>query len=131
MQSGSTENGISRKIIGAAIEVHKTFGPGLLESTYETSLAREPDPRGTSYQRQHALPLIYKEANCDTGYRMDLLVEKKLIVEIKAVECLGDNHVAQLLTHLKLTGCRLGLLINFNVGKLRDGIGRVVIRLDE
>lgn len=126
-----TENELSREIIGAALEVHKALGPGLLESAYETSLARELDLRGVGFERQVGLPLIYKDTTCDIGYRLDLFVEKKVIIEIKSVEALTDVHVAQLLTYLKLTDCKLGLLINFNVRLLKDGIKRLVNHLDE
>lgn len=102
-----TENELSREIIGAALEVHKALGPGLLESAYETSLARELDLRGVGFERQVGLPLIYKDTTCDIGYRLDLFVEKKVIIEIKSVEALTDVHVAQLLTYLKLTDCKL------------------------
>lgn len=126
-----TENQLSREIIGAALEVHKVLGPGLLESAYETSLARELELRGIEFKRQVGLPLIYKDAACDVGYRLDLLVCDKVIVEIKAVEALTDVHVAQVLTYLKLTNCKLGLLINFNVKRLKDGIRRLVNNLEE
>ncbi len=126
-----TENQLSREIIGAALEVHKILGPGLLESAYETSLARELDLRGIEFEKQVALPLVYKDVTCEVGYRLDLLIEKKVIMEIKSVETITDVHVAQVLTYLKLTNCRLGLLINFNVKLLKNGIKRLVNRLDE
>lgn len=124
------ENELSRAIIGAAIEVHKTLGPGLLESAYEVSLKRELDLRGFTVQRQLGLPLVYKEEVCDIGYRIDLLVEGKVVIEIKSVEALTNVHFAQVLTYLKLSQCKLGLLINFNVAKLTDGIKRLVHKLD-
>ncbi|KPK91040.1 GxxExxY protein [bacterium SM23_31] len=126
-----TENEISGKIIGAAIEVHKLLGPGLLESSYEMSLERELGLRGLNVQRQVSLPLVYKDVKCDIGYRIDLLVEHKVIVEIKSVELINDVHIAQMLTYLKLTNCRLSLLINFNVAILKDGIKRLVNKLTE
>ncbi|HQT90444.1 MAG TPA: GxxExxY protein [Candidatus Kryptobacter bacterium] len=131
LDNSKTENQLSREIIGAALEVHKALGPGLLESAYETSLARELELRRIEFKRQLGLPLIYKDAACDVGYRLDLLVEGKVIIEVKSVEALTDVHVAQVLTYLKLTGCKLGLLINFNVKRLKDGIRRLVNRLDE
>ena len=123
------ENKVSHLIIGAAIEVHKILGPGLLESAYETSLERELQIRGIRVQRQVGLPLIYKDVKCDLGYRIDLFVEKNVIVEIKAVESLNDVHIAQVLTYLKLSDCKLGILINFNVPLLKEGIKRLANNL--
>ena len=125
------ENEVSSKIIGAAIEVHKVLGPGLLESAYELSLERELQLQGLNVQRQIGLPLVYKDVKCDVGYRLDLLVENSVIVEIKSVEALNDVHLAQLLTYLKLSDRNLGLLINFNVARLKNGIRRVVNNLRE
>ncbi len=125
------ENEVSRKIIGAAIEVHKILGPGLLESAYELSLERELQLQGLKVQRQVGLPLVYKDVKCDLGYRLDLLVENTVIVEIKSVEALNDIHMTQLLTYLKLSDRKLGLLINFNVILLKDGIRRMVNNLKE
>ncbi|MCB9197108.1 MAG: GxxExxY protein [Flavobacteriales bacterium] len=124
-----TENEVSNKIIGAAIEVHRQLGPGLLESSYETCLAYELRQNGLNIQTQVTLPLIYKEVKLDAGYRIDILVENKVIVEIKAVDSLADIHTAQLLTYLKLKDLRLGLLINFNSVKVIDGIKRIVNKL--
>jgi len=126
-----TENELSRVIIGAAIEVHKTLGPGLLESAYETCLERELVIRGLKVKRQVGLPLVYKDISCDIGYRVDLLVENKVIIEIKSVEALNDVHIAQVLTYLKLSRCKLGLLINFNVKRLKEGVKRLVNNLEE
>ncbi|MEA3475319.1 MAG: GxxExxY protein [Candidatus Cloacimonadota bacterium] len=126
-----TENELSRIIIGAAIEVHKILGPGLLESAYETGMERELTLRGLNVRRQVGLPLIYKDVKCDIGYRVDLLIENKVIIEIKSVEALKDVHIAQVLTYLKLSKCKLGLLINFNVKLLKDGIKRLVNNLEE
>lgn len=123
------ENELSKKIIGAAIEVHKILGPGLLESAYETGLERELQLRKISVQRQVQLPVIYKGSKCDVGYRLDLLVENKVIVEIKSVESLADIHIAQVLTYLKLSQVKLGLLINFNVSLLKNGIKRLAYNL--
>jgi GxxExxY protein len=120
------ENEISNIVIGAAIKVHKVLGPGLLESAYEECLNYEIKKLGLQIQKQKALPLIYEEVKLDCGYRIDLIVENKLIIEIKAVEFLNDVHVAQLLTYLKLSKINLGLLINFNVTVLKNGIRRII-----
>ena len=120
-------NKITELIIGCAIEVHKQLGPGLLESTYEACLSYELQKSGLSILRQIGLPLIYKEINLEVGYRLDLLVEGNVVVEIKSVEALNDVHLAEVLTYLKLSGCKLGYLINFNVKHLKDGIKRVVL----
>jgi GxxExxY protein len=117
-------NVITGQIIGAAIEVHRHLGPGLLESAYETCLAYELTQRGLHVQRQKALPIIYKQINLEQGYRIDLLVENLVIVELKVVEALTTVHEAQLLSYLKFSGCPVGLLINFNVQLLKDGIKR-------
>jgi len=118
------ENDISGKIIGCAIEVHKALGPGLLESAYEECLFYEIKEAGLKVERQKALPVIYKDVKLEAGYRIDLLVEDKVVVELKSVEALNDVHTAQVLTYLKLSDCKLGLLMNFNVVKLIDGIKR-------
>ena len=128
-EGAMTENELSKEIIGAAIEVHKVLGPGLLESAYETSLAKELSLRNMRFQRQVVLPVVYKNVVCDTGYRIDILVEDKVIVEIKSVETFAEVHLAQILTYLKLSDYKLGLLINFNVSKLKEGIKRVVNQL--
>ena len=121
-----TENEIGTLILDAAFEVHKTLGPGLLESSYEHSLAYELLNKGLRVAPQKPLPLVYKEARLECGYRIDLFVEEKVIVEIKAVEAINDIHLAQVLTYLKLTNCKLGYLLNFNVVQLKSGIKRVV-----
>ena len=121
-----SENEISSKIIGAAIEVHKQLGPGLLESTYETCLAYELKQMGLDVKQQQALPVVYKEVKLDAGYRIDLLIENKVIVEIKSVDALADIHTAQLLTYLKLKDLKLGLLINFNSVRVVDGLKRIL-----
>ncbi len=121
-----SENEISSKIIGAAIEVHKQLGPGLLESTYETCLTYELKQMGLDVKQQQALPVVYKEVKLDAGYRIDLLVENKVIVEIKSVDALADIHTAQLLTYLKLKDLKLGLLINFNSVRVIDGLKRIL-----
>lgn len=124
-----TENEISSKIIGAAIEVHKELGAGLLESSYEVCLAYELRQLGLSVQSQVALPVVYKDIRLDAGYRIDILVENKVIIEVKSVDSLADIHTAQLLTYLKLKNLKLGLLINFNNIRVVDGIKRVVNNL--
>ena len=124
-----TENEISREIVDAALKVHKQLGPGLLESAYEECLYYELIKRELLVEKQKTLPLVYEEVKLDAGYRIDLLIEKKVIVEIKSVEVLNDVHLAQILTYLKLSGCKLGLLINFNVALIKQGIKRVVNKL--
>ena len=122
----SSEDDLSKVIIGAAIEVHRELGPGLLESTYETCLAHELALRQLHFERQKAIGVTYKGVAVDCGFRADLLVDRLVIVEIKAVEKLAPIHVAQVLTYLKITGCKLGLLLNFNERLMRSGIQRVV-----
>ena len=119
-------NQLTETIIGAAIEVHRALGPGLLESAYEACLAFELTQRGLKVEQQKPLPIIYREVNLDCGYRPDLLVEDAVIVEIKAVARLAPIHQAQLLSYLKLSGCKVGLLLNFNVEIMKSGIRRVV-----
>jgi GxxExxY protein len=120
------ENQLSHKIIGCAVKVHTELGPGLLENAYEECLFYELQQTGLDVSKQKALPLVYYDVKLDAGYRIDLLVENKVVVEIKAVDALNEVHLAQVLTYLKLSGCKLGLLINFNVRSLRDGIKRIV-----
>jgi len=124
-----TENEISEKIIGCAIQVHRELGPGLLESSYEECLYYELIQSGLQVEKQKQLPLTYKEVKLECGYRIDLLVEKKVVIEAKAVESLNDIHLAQVLTYLKLSKCKLGLLMNFNVLLMKNGIKRVVNKL--
>jgi len=119
-------NKLTERIIGAAIEVHRHLGPGLLESAYETCLAYELEQRGLTVERQKALPLVYKEIRLDQGYRIDLLVAQKVVVELKVVDQFTDVHEAQVLSYLKFSGCKVGLLINFNVKLLKDGIRRFI-----
>ncbi len=121
------ENEIGTLILDAAFQVHKELGPGLLESTYEACLSYEALQKGLFIETQLPLPVVYKEVKLDCGYRIDLRAERKVIVEIKAVEILNDVHLAQVLTYMKLSGCKLGYLINFNVKQLKDGIKRVVL----
>ena len=123
------ENEISSQVIGAAIEVHKHLGPGLLESSYEACLLYELKDRGLDVKSQVLLPIHYKGFQLDAGYRLDILVENRLILEIKSVEKLEGIHIAQLLTYLRLSKLKLGLLINFNSEKVIDGVKRVVNNL--
>jgi GxxExxY protein len=120
------ENSLTEKILGAAIEVHKHLGPGLLESAYEECLCLELSRSGLRFQRQVHLPVQYKGLKLDCAYKMDVVVEESVIVEIKAVEELLPIHKAQILTYLRASGKRIGLLINFNVTKLKDGVRRVL-----
>ncbi len=120
---------LSKEVIGAAIEVHRVLGPGLLESAYEESLAWELTNRGTKIERQVAIPVRYKELRIEDGYRIDMLVNKELILELKCVDSFQPVHTAQMLTYLKMTGYRLGLLLNFKVDAMRKGIKRVVNQL--
>jgi len=124
-------NTLSSKIIGAAIEVHKALGPGLLESAYEECLCHELHLRGLSFERQIPLPIVYKGVKLDCGYRLDIIVENAIILELKSCEKIEPIHQAQLLTYLKLTGHNLGLLLNFNTPIMRDGIVRIVNELKE
>jgi GxxExxY protein len=124
-----TENQISEKIIGCTIQFHRELGPGLLESSYEECLYYELVQSGLLVEKQKPLPLVYKEVKLECGYRIDLIVERKVIVEVKAVEVLNDIHLAQVLTYLKLSKVKLGLLMNFNVTLMKSGIKRVVNNL--
>jgi GxxExxY protein len=123
-------NSLTRTIIGAAIEVHRHLGPGLLESAYETCLAYELEQMGLTVERQKALPLVYKEIRLDQGYRLDLMVEQEVIVEIKVVEQITPVHGAQLLSYLKFSGCKVGLLLNSNLKFLKHGIRRFIMTKD-
>ena len=121
------ERQLTEQIIGAAIEVHKHLGPGLLESAYLLCMARELDIRNIKFEKELPLPIEYKGVKLGSGYRLDLFVEEKVIVELKSVDAIEDVHKAQLMTYLKLTGCKVGLLINFNVSLLKNGIERLVL----
>ena len=118
---------LSGKILGAAIEVHRELGPGLLESTYEECLGYELNHCGIPFQRQWELPVKYKGQQLNCGYRIDILVDHKIVLELKSVEALLPIHDAQLMTYLKLSGCKLGLLMNFNVVAMKNGIKRFVL----
>ena len=122
-------NEITKEVIGAAIEVHRALGPGLLESAYEECLCRELVSRGVSFERQVSLPLEYKGVRLDCGYRLDLVIAGSVVVEVKAVEQIAPVHEAQLLTYMKLARCRIGLLINFHVPLLKNGVRRLIIDL--
>lgn len=122
-----SENEISSKIIGCAIEVHKQLGPGLLESAYQTCLIHEFLEIGLTVRSEVPMPVVYKGIRLDHGYRMDIIVEEKVVVEIKTVEFLTDVHKAQVLTYLKLGNYRLGLLLNFHVSTLKQGIKRIIL----
>lgn len=119
------DNKLTEQIIGCAIKVHRSLGPGLLESAYQECLFYELKKAGLFVEKEKALPLVYEEVKLDCGYRIDLLVEKQIVVEIKSVEVLNDVHTAQVLTYLKLSNCKIGLLINFNVTQLTTGIKRL------
>jgi len=120
------ENEITENVIGCAIKVHRQLGPGLLESAYKECLYYELLKSGLIVEKEKPLPLVYNEIKLECGYRLDLLVENRIVVEIKSVESLNPVHTAQVLTYLKLSGCRIGLLMNFNVVKLVDGIERLI-----
>src|SRR5258708_31537312 len=126
-----TENAIAREIVDAAFRVHTTLGPGLLESVYDTVVAYELGRRGLRVVRQQPIPVVYEEVRIDTGFRADLIVEDKVIIEVKSVENLAPVHKKQLLTYLRLADKRLGLLINFHVPLIKDGIARVVNGLED
>ncbi|HEX8566510.1 MAG TPA: GxxExxY protein [Pyrinomonadaceae bacterium] len=123
------ENSLSNLVINRAIKVHTALGAGLLESAYKECLFFELQKAGLKVEKEKALPLVYEEVKLECGYRIDLFVESKLVIEIKAVDGITDVHLAQVLTYLKLSGCKLGLLINFNVVRVKDGIRRVVNKL--
>jgi GxxExxY protein len=118
---------LTGKIVDCAISVHKLLGPGLLESAYEECLQYELGISGLKSSKQIPLPLVYKEKKLDIGYRIDLLVEDKVIIEVKSVDALNPIHTAQIMTYLKLSECRIGLLINFNVVFLKEGIRRIIL----
>ena len=123
------ENELSKIIVDCAFKVHKNLGPGLLENTYEVCLYHELSKRGLKVEKQKGLPLLYDEIKLEVGYRLDILVEEKVIIEVKSIAAFDDIHFAQILTYLKLTQCKLGLLINFNVPLIKNGIKRVVNKL--
>jgi GxxExxY protein len=116
-----------KKVLDCSFKVHTELGPGLLESAYEECLFFELSQSGIKVEKQKPLPLIYKEVKLETGYRVDLLVENQIIIEVKSVDTLADIHLAQILTYMKLSKCKLGLLVNFNVCHLKEGIKRVIL----
>lgn len=121
-----TENEISKVVFECALKVHQTLGPGLLESAYEECLCYEIGKHNLKVEKQKALPLVYDDIRLDAGYRIDVLVDDKFIIEIKSVEELNDVHLAQVLTYLRLSNCKLGFLINFNVTLLKNGVRRII-----
>ena len=123
------ENSLSNLVINRAIKVHASLGPGLLESSYKECLYYELLKAGLSVEKEKPLPLVYEAVKLECGYRVDLMVENKLVIETKAVEAMSDVYLAQVLTYLKLSGCKLGLLLNFNVTRMKDGVRRVVNNL--
>lgn len=124
-----TENEISKIIFDCALKVHKSLGPGLLESAYEECLFYELKKTGLKIEKQKPLPLVYENVKLEIGYRVDIIIENKVIIEIKSVEALNDVHLAQVLTYLKLSDSKLGMLINFNVTLIKNGIKRIVNKL--
>lgn len=125
------ENDVAKQIVDVAFNIHKTYGPGLLESVYEAIAAYELRKRGLVVSRQQPIPVVHEEVRVGVGFRADLIVEKKVVVEIKSIEVISPVHKKQLLTYLRLTDKRLGLLINFNVELIKNGISRVVNQLPE
>lgn len=121
-----TENDLAYKVIGIAIDIHNALGPGLLESAYQECLFYKIKKDGIQVEKEKSMPLLYEEVKLDCGYRIDLLVENKLVIEIKSVDALNDIHLAQTLTYLKLGNYKLGLLINFNTVLLKSGIKRII-----
>ncbi|MDM7922762.1 MAG: GxxExxY protein [Pyrinomonadaceae bacterium] len=124
-----TENELSRIIVDSAFKIHTTLGPGLLESVYEAILAHELQSRGCTVVTQQAIPVVYEEVKLDLGFRADLIVDHKVVIEVKSVEAIAPVHAKQLRTYLRLTDMRLGIMINFNVNLIKDGITRVVNNL--
>lgn len=122
-----TENEISKIVFEAGLQIHKILGPGLLESAYEECLYFDLINAGLKVEKQKSLPIIYKEIKLEAGYRVDLLIEDKVIIEIKSIDALHPIHTAQVLTYLKLSSCKLALLINFNVSLFKDGVKRLVL----
>lgn len=126
MKTDISENDISRIVYEAGYLVHKILGPGLLESAYEECMFYELNKNGLFVEKQKPMPLIYNEVKLDVGYRLDLLVESKFVLEIKSIESLNDVHLAQILTYLRLSNCKLGMLINFNTLHFKNGVKRVI-----
>jgi GxxExxY protein len=126
--NSNPDTALTHRIIGAAIEVHRLLGPGLLESAYEECLCKELAIRGISHERQKPVPVVYKDVKLECGYRIDILVERRIVVELKAIEHIAPIHEAVVLTYLKLSGNRVGLLINFHVPVLKEGVRRYIWR---
>lgn len=124
-----TENELSSIIVDSAFKIHTTFGPGLFESVYEATMAHELQRRGCGVTRQRGIPVVYEDVKLDLGFRADVIVNRKVIIEVKSIDAIGPVHAKQLRTYLRLTDLRLGLLINFNVDLIKDGIRRVVNNL--
>jgi GxxExxY protein len=124
-----TENEISKVVVDLCFRIHKQYGPGLFESVYEEIFCYELAKTGLNFKRQHPVPLVHEEIKMEVGFRADVIVEQKVIVELKSIEALADVHYKQVQTYLKLSGCKLGLLINFNVPLIKDGIHRIVNNL--
>ncbi len=124
-------NRTTEAVVGAAIDVHRALGPGLLEAAYEAALEYELRDKGRRVERQKGLPVVYRGVELDCGYRVDLLVEGNVVVEVKAVEAISPIHTAQVLSYLKMSGCRVGLPLNFNVRLMKDGVHRVVDRFPD
>jgi GxxExxY protein len=124
-----TENEISKVVVNVCFNIHMQYGPGLFESVYEEIFCYELAKTGLNFKRQHPVPLIHEEIKMEIGFRADVIVEEKVIVELKSIEALADVHYKQVQTYLKLSGCKLGLLINFNVPLIKDGIHRIVNNL--
>ncbi len=121
------ENQISKIILDSAFKVHTTLGPGLLESAYKECLSYELIKKGLKVEKEKALPLVYEEVKLECGYRIDLLIENKVVIELKVVEAIRDVHIAQTLTYMRLSGCKLGLLLNFYTKSLKNGIKRLIL----
>jgi GxxExxY protein len=124
-----TENEISKVVVDLCFKIHKQYGPGLFESVYEEIFCYELSKTGLNFKRQHPVPLVHEEIKMEVGFRADVIVEQKVIVELKSIEALADIHYKQVQTYLKLSGCKLGLLINFNVPLIKDGLHRIVNNL--
>jgi GxxExxY protein len=124
-----TENEISKVVVDLCFKIHKQYGPGLFESVYEEIFCYELAKTGLNFKRQHPVPLVHEEIKMEVGFRADVIVEQKVIVELKSIEALADIHYKQVQTYLKLSGCKLGLLINFNVPLIKDGLHRIVNNL--
>ena len=127
MNSQIAINDITEAIIGSAIEIHRKLGPGLLESAYKQCLVYSLSKRGLTIEIEKAIPLVYEEVKLECGYRADIIAEQRVIIEVKSVDALADIHTAQMLTYLRLSGCKIGLLMNFNVTVMKDGIKRLIV----